>query len=74
MNRFIKTFVGDSVHDLADQANTLAEDEKLLIVSAEISFSGAGRTYELPVLTVVFERTAVKPRRKRTTEGGDEDA
>ena len=75
MSRFIRTFVGDSVSELAEAANCLAEKEKLLIISAGISFSGSGRTYELPVLTVVFERTAAKPRKaKRTTEGGGEDA
>ena len=70
MNRFVKAFVSDSVSDLCDKANQLAEQEKLLIVSAHISFSGSGRTYEMPVLTVVFERGEAKGRKPSKKDGG----
>ena len=72
MNRFIKTFVDRSVKDVADQANKYAEDERLAIVSAQIAFSGAGRTYEEAVLVVVYEseKPPRKPR-KKAEESGD---
>ena len=71
MNRFIKTFVDNSVKAVADQANKYAEDEKLTIVSAQLAFSAAGRTYEQAVLVVIYE--GVKPRkpRKKAEESGD---
>ncbi len=66
MNRFIKTFVGKSLSEITDKATELAEKEKLTIISAMISFSGAGTVSEIPVLTVVFEREskARRPRKK----------
>ena len=72
MNRFIKTFVdvkGRSVANLAEQANKLAKEEKLTIVSAQLVFSGVGRTYEEPVLTVVFEKVETKTRKPRKKAG-----
>ena len=66
MNRFIKTFAGwRSVAETAEAANKYADEEKLLIVTANITFSGAGRVYEDPVMTVVYERTETKPRKPR---------
>lgn len=65
MDRFIKTFVDDSTADVAEAANQYASDNGLIVVSAQLCFSGAGRTYEMPVLTVIFERGEVKVRRSR---------
>ena len=69
MNRFIKTFVDNSARDVADRANEYAEAEKLVIVSAQLTFADAGHTYEKAVLVVVYEseKPPRKPRKK--TEG-----
>ena len=73
MNRFIRTFAGwRSVAETAEAANAYAEEEKLIIVSAALAFSGAGRTYEDPVMTVVYERNEMKvrkPRKKAKDDG-----
>ena len=66
MSTFIKTFVDDSTEDLATRANNYARENKLEIVNASISFTGAGKTYERPVMTVVYEdqkskRKSAKP-------------
>ena len=71
INTFIKTFVGRSVLEVAEAANAYAKSEKLEIVSAQISFSGAGRTFEEPVLVVVYEK--IKPKRTRKMPDGKED-
>lgn len=65
MDRFIKTFVDASTADVAEAANQYASDNGLIIFSAQLCFSGAGRTYEMAVLTVIFERGEVKVRRSR---------
>lgn len=75
MNRFIKAFVDTNIRGVAtlvERANQLAEEEKLTIVSAQLVFSGAGRTYEEPVLVVVYEseKPPRKPR-KKAEESGD---
>lgn len=71
MNRFVKTFVGRGVLEVTDSANAYAKSEKLEIVTAQLSFSGSGRTFEEPVLTVVFEK--IKPKRTRKMPGGKEE-
>ena len=69
MNTFIKVFVGSSTADLAEAANEYARANKLEIVTASFAFSGAGRVFETPVLTVVYE----KPKRARKKADGKEE-
>lgn len=69
MSSFIKHFVGDSTADLCDEANEYAKANKLEIVTANFSFSGAGKIFERPVLTVVYE----KPKRARKKADGKEE-
>lgn len=69
MNTFIKVFVGSSTADLAEAANEFAKANKLEIVTANFAFSGAGRVFEIPVLTVVYE----KPKRARKKADGKEE-
>ena len=54
---------------MAEEANKFAEEQKLLIVSAQLTYSGMGRTYEEPVLVVVYEK--VKAPRKLRNKPGD---
>lgn len=71
MGRFIKTFVGNGTVEVADKANKFAKENKLEIVSAQLSFSAAGHICEAPVLVVVYE--SEKPKRARKKSDGKED-
>ena len=73
MNRFIKTFVGRGTVEVTDKANEFARENKLEIVTANMSFSGAGRTYEEPVLVVVFDEEKPKRARKKIEKEDDSD-
>lgn len=71
MNTFIKVFVGSSTADLAEAANEYARANKLEIVTANFSFTGAGKVFEAPVLTVVYDTS--KPKRARKKADGKEE-
>lgn len=71
MNTFIKVFVGRSTADLTEAANEYARANKLEIVTAQLSFSGAGKVFEEPVLTVVYEK--LKPKRTKKMPDGKEE-
>ena len=71
MSSFIKHFVGDSTAELCDEANEYAKANKLEIVTANFSFSGAGKIFERPVLTVVYDTS--KPKRARKKADGKEE-
>ena len=56
---------------MAEAANEYGKANKLEIVTASFSFSGAGKIFEEPVLTVVYD--ASKPKRARKKADGKED-
>lgn len=68
MNRFIKTFISDGLVDAVEMANSFAKKEKLLIISAQTSFSCSGTAFERPILTVVFEKKTSKAKKSGDAE------
>lgn len=54
--RYIKIFRAIEIPVIEHAANREATESGAEIISATLCFAGAGRTYEEPVLTVVFEK------------------
>jgi hypothetical protein len=68
MNTYIKIYHGNNTDMLEYQANKDAKANGAEIISASLSFSGGGRPYEEPILTVVFEK---KQKKKKPAESGE---